>query len=364
MKRVVIALSFMLIICLMVSCSKNNVVNNSTEEQIEDNKEEINSEEDNNVDKAKEDKDDEKEKEEEASDINLVPEQVGELISIGDSAVEVFGGNEENARLYAQTISEYAELLSDKNVYNIIIPSHIEFILPEKYSDLSSSQKDNIEIIKNTESKKVKFVDAYSELKKHKDEYIYFKSDHHWTALGAYYAYCAYAKKAGFEPIKLEDYSAKRKENFLGTFYGSTQDPELAANPDYVEYYSVGENCIAYLYEDTLLNNPLETTVYAEYAEESYSYGVFLHGDNPLMKIVNEENTSGKKIVVVKESYGNAFVPFLIPHYSEVYVVDLRYFGNNLVNFINNNNISDVVFINNTFAANTTMHIDKLREMK
>ncbi len=67
---------------------------------------------------------------------------------------------------------------------------------------------------------------------------------------------------------------------------------------------------------------------------------------------------------MVKESYGNAFAPFLIPHYSEVYVVDLRYFNNNLINFVNENEINDVVFINNVFAANTMAHIEKLKAMK
>lgn len=377
MKRWAILMIGGLVICSLVSCGKADGANNeainkeesNVSEQV-DNKEDNASEKINNKEEKDKTMDEESEEDiqeednDEGAEVTVTQEKVGSLLSIGNCAVEVFGGDENAAKTYAETISDYAEKLEGKDVYNIIVPSHIEFALPKKYSDLSKSQKDNIEIIKDNESEKVKFVNIYNALKKHKDEYIYFNTDHHWTALGAYYAYCEFAKEAGFEPIDIKDYEAKRKENFLGTFYASAKDPALAENPDYVEYYSVGADSKAWLYKNSIEEEPAFTTVYAEYAEGVNSYGVFLHGDNPLMKIENPENTSGKKAVVVKESYGNAFAPFLIPHYSEVYVVDLRYFNNNLINFVNENEINDVVFINNVFAANTMTHIEKLKAMK
>ena len=314
MKRWAILMIGGLVICSLVSCGKADSANNEA----------INKEESN------------------------VSEQVDNK---EDNASEKINNKEEKDR----TIDEERE----ENIQEEDNDEGAEVTVTQE-----KSQKDNIEIIKDNESEKVKFVNIYNALKKHKDEYIYFNTDHHWTALGAYYAYCEFAKEAGFEPIDIKDYEAKRKENFLGTFYASAKDPALAENPDYVEYYSVGADSKAWLYKNSIEEEPAFTTVYAEYAEGVNSYGVFLHGDNPLMKIENPENTSGKKAVVVKESYGNAFAPFLIPHYSELYVVDLRYFNNNLINFVNENEINDVVFINNVFAANTMAHIEKLQAMK
>lgn len=314
------------------------------------------------VDKAPETQaEDEVETENEDASVNV--EQVGGLLSIGDSVVERFGGVEEFAKDYAQTISKYADVLPDKTIYNIIIPTHVEFRLPKKYKDLSKPQIENIEFIKSNLSDKVVAVDAYSKLKEHKDEYIYFRSDHHWTGLGAYYAYTAFAKDAGFEPIDLSDYESNKKEGFLGTLYNASKETMLKENPDYVEYYSVGADLKTTLYKNGSLNNPVETTLYADYASGGNSYGVFLHGDNPLMKVENENSDSDKSAIVIKESYGNAFAPFLTPHYKETYILDPRYFKGNLVDFINENNIDDVVFINNAFAANTQLHINNLKKL-
>lgn len=291
-------------------------------------------------------------------------EQVGGLLSIGDSVVEMFGGVESVAKEYANTISEYADILSDKKVYNIVIPTHVEFILPEKYKDLSKPQDENIDYIKSNLSNKVVAVDAYSKLKEHKDEYIYFRSDHHWTGLGAYYAYTAFAEKSGFEPIDLKDYKSNKKEGFLGTLYNASKESILKENPDYVEYYNVGADLKTTMYKNSSLNNPIDTTLYADYASGGNSYGVFLHGDNALMKIENKDSDNNKSAIVIKESYGNAFAPYLTVHYKETYILDPRYFKGNLVYFINENNIDEVIFINNILAANTQMHVNNLKKLK
>lgn len=301
---------------------------------------------------------------EENEDASVNVEQVGGLLSIGDSVVSMFGGVESVAKDYANTISEYADILSDKKVYNLVIPTNVEFILPKKYKDLSKPQDENIDYIKSNLSNKVIAVDAYSKLKEHKNEYIYFRSDHHWTGLGAYYAYTAFTEKAGFESIDLDDYESNKKEGFLGTLYNASKEVILKENPDYVEYYNVGSDLKTTMYKNSSLDNPIETTLYADYASGGNSYGVFLHGDNALMKVENENSSSDKSAIVIKESYGNAFAPYLTPHYKETYILDPRYFKGNLVDFINENNIDDVVFINNIFAANTQMHIDNLKKLK
>ena len=103
--------------------------------------------------------------------------------------------------------------------------------------------------------------------------------------------------------------------------------------------------------------------IFGEMASATNSYSIFLYGDFPLEKIATE-NHNGRKIVVVKESYGNDFVPFLVPHFEEIYVVDQRYFQTSLVDLMEETGITDLLFLNNIFAANTPYHISCIENLK
>ena len=109
---------------------------------------------------------------------------------------------------------------------------------------------------------------------------------------------------------------------------------------------------------------PYASTIFADYATGGgNTYSVFLHGDLPLTHIKTKANT-GRKIVVVKESFGNAFSPFMVSHYDEVFVVDQRYFQLGLIDFIQQNGVTDLLFINNIFAANTDIRINEIERIK
>ena len=270
------------------------------------------------------------------------------------------------AQEYARVISSYRdEFDPDVRIFNIVVPTAAEFGLPDNYKDLSNPQKPNIDYIYSHLGEGIIPVDAYGALEAHQDEYIYFRTDHHWTGLGAYYAYTAFCEKAGLEPVPLSQMSAYRLENFLGTLYSLTRDSRLAETPDYVEYYIMPGTFDAYI---TQRDQPYGPTQYlgdpwGEYALPVNSYSVFLHGDFPLERI-DTSNHNGRRAVVIKESFGNAFAPFLLSHYEQVFVVDQRYFQTSLVDLVKENNINDVIFINNIFAANTSSHIqciDRLR---
>jgi len=291
-------------------------------------------------------------------------ESYGSIFVYKGRAMSVFGGTKAAGSRYAAVINSYKDALGGGvAVYNLIVPTSAEFYLPEKYKPLSRSQKDNIDYIYSKLSPGVSAVDAYSEIKNHTDEYIYFNTDHHWTALGAYYAYIAFAKAAGFEPLSLDEFGKGKINGFLGTMYGQTQDQKLKENLDYVDYYIPPVNYIAQRYAVNQPYKPYKTTLLAEYAKGGSSYSVFLHGDLPLIK-VETENKNGRKIMIVKESFGNAFVPFLVANYQEVHIADLRYFQLGMVDYIKQNGISELLFINNAFAANTNSFIDKIENMK
>lgn len=296
-------------------------------------------------------------------DDGAIGEQSGSVFVYKEKGMSMFGGSNTMGEWYAEVLSEYAKKWGEEvQVYNIVVPTAIEFALPERLQSVTSPQKPNIDHIYESLDPSIRGVDAYTEIGIHADEYVYFNADHHWTGLGAYYAYRAFCQSAELEPLELTDYDIRRIEgDFFGTMYTYTNDAKLAS--DYVEYYVMPTECTAIRYDKGAPNTSKPHSVWAEYAKSPNSYAVFLHGDFPLIQISTEAET-GRRALVVKESFGNAFAPFLIPHYDEVYVVDQRYFEKNLTQFVRDNEVDDVIFINNIFAANTKYHIECIESLQ
>ena len=274
-------------------------------------------------------------------------------------ALDFYGGSLAMEKSYATTLNNYAEVLKGINIYSLVIPTHSEFAMPDEYKYMTGRQKKSIDNVNENLSSSVKKVDAFSELEAHKDEYIYFNTDHHWTVLGAYYAYKAFCSTAGFTPLDLEPNLKYTNKKFLGSQYLLTLDDRLKANPDSFYYVKIPMKYKAVRYmAKTPEKAEKATLVFINYA----NYGAFLGGDFPLMKVITE-NKNGKKIVIIKNSYGNAFAPFLISHYEEVYIVDYRYFKGGLVNLIKDNGITDVLFLQCTFFVNTSWHLNKIKNL-
>ena len=291
-------------------------------------------------------------------------EQIEGLFLYQNMGMQIFGGSQTMAERYANTINFYTNALDGVQVYSMVIPTPIEFYLPPKYQGISPSQKENIELINSHLLPQVKRVDAYSEIEKQKDDYLYFRTDHHWTARGAYAAYLAFCRSAGLEPVALSDMERHQIDGFLGTYYSQTQDLKLAKTPDFVEYFVPSVKCQTWQYRRGKPFDPVESTIFASYATGGQNtYGVFLHGDYPLTHI-KTDNKTGRKVLMTKESFGNAFAPFLVSHFDEVFVVDQRYFELNLTDFIREHGVTDLIFVNNIFAANTKIRIEELERIQ
>ena len=296
-------------------------------------------------------------------------ERRGALYVVGDTALEIFGGTTAACEYYGNVINlhadTYRELVNDINVYCMVFPTHTEFAIPDVDRSLSKEQRPCIDTIKNTLDSNVTFVDPYEILKKKffAGEYLYFRTDHHWTARGAYYAYTEFAKAAGFSAKPIGDYTTGRIEKFLGTFYTSTTDPALAANPDYVEYFDIATPYNATYYKrDKTIYKENETLLYRGISNINNGYLCFTGGDQPYIKITTE-NKNGRKIIVFKESYGNAFVPFLVDSFEEIHVADIRTFPYNSALFIKENGITDVLFMNSAMSASTTDRIKNIESL-
>ena len=153
-------------------------------------------------------------------------------------------------------------------------------------------------------------------------------------------------------------------DGFLGTFYSQTHDQQLAATPDFVEYFVPPVEYTAWRYSTGSPYTPVESSLFASYATSGpNTYSVFLHGDFPLLHVQTSNNT-GRKIMIIKESFGNAFAPFLVSHYDDVYIVDQRYFELGVEDFVRENGITDLLFLNNIFAVNTGVRINELQGIR
>lgn len=291
--------------------------------------------------------------------------QVSGGILIADKrAMEIFGYYEGGLKKYATIINSIADKIGgNAKVYSLVAPTSIELYGTKKYRTGTHSQKDAIDKLYGMMNSKVNTVDAYSNLKAHSEEYIYFKTDHHWTARGAYRAYESFCNLSGTTPVLLESYADKGRipGDFLGTLYAQTQSSVLAGNPDYVEYF-MPEGVSGAIYQTASMENPIGFTVVARQVNSSNKYLAFIAGDQPLEKITTSVK-NGRKIIVLKESYGNAFVPFLCSNYEEIYVLDPRKLTFDLNSFVVKNSINDVLFINYSFGVFNPTYLEGLSSM-
>lgn len=200
-------------------------------------------------------------------------------------------------------------------------------------------------------------VDAYTALEAHRKQYIYYRTDHHWTALGAYYAYTAYVGEENAAP--LEDMEEYRLPGFLGTMYKFTsmipQNSALAENPDEIIYYRQPD-AEAYAYSGGEMDDPKPMSVILspEESDPEFKYSVFLGGDHALVKITTSA-AGGKSVLVVKDSYANALIPYLVNNYAVIYIADPRYLGSDdkpfsITKFIADNNVGELLFVNYAVA--------------
>lgn len=367
------------------------------------------------------------------------PNPDGQLVNsylvVKDRALEILRFYNSSGKFYADTLNNFVSLLDDDVAFtSVIVPSHIEFIPDSKYKEMSYPQRKAIDYINGFIDDKITTLDAYTALEPHKDEYIYFRTDHHWTALGAYYVYRQFAEQNGFTPLDLSEYTYSTHPGFLGTLYSRTQAKSLRDNPDTVAVYkpNVKADYTIHTRQGVAIKEPVINLAKATWQNK---YLVFVGGDEPLSIIrveqevpveeagaetqsaldeaaaitgtdetqlktdTSDESTnvaetavfaeipssqlttyevlehlteSGSipvdqddnildideladekpgvvdngKILILKDSYANAFIPFLQSHYKEIHIVDPRHYKGNIITYIKENEIKKVVFFN------------------
>ena len=302
-------------------------------------------------------------------------EQVGGYYLSGDTAYELYAYSESGARTYASLMNAAAEAVSGSaNVYDLVIPLHYTFALGADVQD-SMSLPDAGKVIDYMYSgmnAEVNTVDVHAALMAHKDEYIYFRTDHHWTATGAYYAYEAFCREVGLTAQPLASYEKLTFDGFLGTLYSKTGQPAALGNrPDVVEAYIPKGTNDEYIYDagggdrTRYRGGVVRRDTDTFYANASSKYNCFLMGDHPLIEIHNENVAADRKgttVLLVKESFGNAFAPFLVDSYEYVYVIDYRYYEGTLSAFVEERDVDDVIFLNNIVATTASARLAEMED--
>ncbi len=284
----------------------------------------------------------------------------GPVFVFKNRGFELFSGGQAMGKKYAAVINMYSRLkIPGLKIYNLIIPTSFEFEVTEKYKNLVTPASDAIKAVFAAEDPEIVKVNPVDEIRKHRTEYIYFNTDHHWTSLGAYYAYRSFCASAGLTPISLDSIPSKVKPGFVGFLYRVSRAAVLKNNPDSVRYYLFPDSSSFYIGSNSI-GYWAKSKMYAEQVSGDNSFSVFLQGDLPICKM-ETQHKNGRKIALVKESYGNAFAPFLINNYEKVIVVDQRSYKGDFIAMLKAEGINELLFINNIFAAHTQFHIEDIR---
>lgn len=243
-------------------------------------------------------------------------------------------------------VNKFSRKNNDVNVEFMLVPTSVSIYEDDisKYN-LNSSEFDVIDYYK--EKLDVKFIDTRNTLLKNKDSYIYYNSDHHWTTLGAYYAYLDYCKINGID-AKNFDFE-KVSNDFRGTLYSKILDN--STKKDYIirVYDDNKYRVISDGKEDVLYDN--------SYLKKKDKYSYFLGGNKGLTSIENLNIKSNDSILIIKDSYANCFIPFIINNYKNVYIIDPRYYSESINKFIDDKNIENVLFLYNVLTIDDDLGI-------
>ncbi len=197
----------------------------------------------------------------------------------------------------------------------------------------------------------VSFVDLRSEFKEayRNDAQLYYKTDHHWTTSGAHLAYCNLSDKMGFKANNKDNFEITSYDDFYGTTYSSSG--YWLTKPDVIEVWeskSLKDSELSISIADG--KNSVESTsmFFLDNLKDDDKYPVFLDGNHPYTLIENntlKESGNNKKLLIIKDSFAHSLTPFLADHYSEIVMIDMRYYKEKVSQLIENEKFTEILFV-------------------
>jgi len=255
---------------------------------------------------------------------------------------------EENMEEKVQAIHAFDHATPDLRKYVMLVPTAAAVLADKlpKYA-MVGDEEAYLGKVRRMLHTNIHVVDVFPALYAERAQPLFYKTDHHWTTLGAYVAYLELCKQMRLVPQNREAFDIRP---VTGEFYGSLYSKSgfRHLQPDRIELYLPKDPMT---YAVTYVDERRTTdSLYAmEQLDRKDKYAVFLNGNHGLIHIQTAQ-PNGKKLLVVKDSYANSFIPFLLNHFSEIYVVDLRYYEENLASFVSEHDIHDMLLLYN---ANT-----------
>ena len=237
-------------------------------------------------------------------------------------------------------------------------------IIPSSYEVLRSKLPVGLENINQAEAIRRIYQEIHEDsvstlplldtLEKHSGEYIYYRTDHHWTTLGAYYGYETYCTEKGLEPAA-PDFPSEEVGGFYGTYFSKAK--LHSAQSDTITYYDIP---VAEMTADLEKKDGL-------YQVEQFSkrdkYAAFLYGNHGLTVIKSEHfnNTeTPKRLLVIKDSFANCLIPYLVQNYDEITVIDLRHFSIKMSYYLDGQNFDDTLILYNYLNFSNDVNLYKL----
>lgn len=251
---------------------------------------------------------------------------------------EQFTKNITNLNIFLNKV----ESLGDIKITALLVPSKSK-ALAHKLPSYGPTIDEGKLVDRIKSSLNINILDLIDILSKKSNEYIYYKTDHHWTTKGAFYAYEYYLDKIGDKPLKKDDFIiSKVSDDFLGTSYRKAN--LYLGNPDKIYIY-IPKDKVNY---NLTINNQTKTyDLYdRSFLDKTDKYSFFLGGNKALIEIDTSINNE-KTILIIKDSFANSFIPFLINHYDRLIVIDPRYFKGDVFGFLKDQQVNEVLFLFN-----------------
>lgn len=290
----------------------------------------------------------------------LGKEEINGVYTANGRMMEIFREYDENAvNASINAVNAFAERYSDIPMFFMLAPTAQE-IYKSHIPSYSGIINERLFIYNCAVKLNVNFIHALSYLSASDDEYIYYRTDHHWTSLGAYYAYTAAAKQLGFAAAGLNSFNIETaSSSFRGTLYSKTLDDSIA--PDTIEYYFLasGEPKITLTRINGDEVESRDSLYLREYLDTKDKYSSFTGSNAPIVTIETDVDND-RELLIIKDSYAHSLVPFLSKHYSKITMVDLRYINTDLNRFVNIREYDQIMFVYNVITFCEESYLKKL----
>ncbi len=277
-------------------------------------------------------------------------------ILYGDRGMELYGGTQSAMKRYVAAIEYIKDRCPDVNVYSMSVPLSSMYYLPSSYKSNAAEQQRDLEYLEGLFSSKVTVVNADKILRSHVNENIFLRTDHHWTYLGVYYCMQEFARVAGVPFTDLSEYTVKSKDGYVGSFYSYFGMKSLKDHPETFVYYISPHKDVRVKYYDqdnfslrSDIKGSDETNAYFENMSVSSSYSIAMYFDD-VMSIANTNAGTGRRLLIIKDSFGDPTPSFLFGSFDRIVMIDPRYYTMDMYDLIRSQGITDVIGLANIFS--------------